>query len=283
MKEHFRLLLFILCMLAVPMSLSAQERERTRMWLFGVERSNLYDSYLSPLDYRGHGASLTMMAERAARWCPKVVIDSCDFILQPRVTTYYYFDVAGTEATNATGNAHFYDAQTTFAAGWHANWLLHPRIGQRLRLRAGGLAEFSGGGTYSTRNGNNPAQGRAAIDLAASGIADFYFHSPFKRQKAPWVLRAELSLPLLGTMFSPQYGQSYYELFSLGHYDHNVRPTCPVNAPSARFFANVEVPVGKARVLVGYRGEALQSRVNGLKHHAWNNGFFIGFTRHLKY
>lgn len=276
--HHFRYTLAALLALLSFLPLSAQGERGSRMWMFGATRANVYDEYLSPLDYKGYGGTMTMTSERPARWCNKVLIDTAEFVLQSKATSFLLLDITGNYATNATGNAHFYDAHALFAAGWHANWFFYPNFGQRVRLRAGGLAEFSAGGTYSTRNGNNPAQGRAAFDLAASGIADFYFRSPFKCQWEPWIFRMELDVPLLGLMFSPQYGQSYYEIFSLRHYDRNVCMTWPVNAPSARFITTFDIPVGRERILIGYRGEARQSNVHHLGRHAWTNGFIVGFV-----
>ena len=273
-----RHILAALVALLLSLPLSAQGERGGRMWMFGATRANIYDEYLSPLDYKGYGGTMTMISERAARWSPKVVIDTCDFVIQSKVTSFLLLDLTGSYTVNPSGNAHFYEVQTQFAAGWHANWFFHPGIGQRVRVRAGGLAEFSAGGTYSTRNGNNPGQGRAAIDLAASTIADIYFRSPFKRQHEEWILRAELDIPFLGAMFSPQYGQSYYEIFSLRHYDRNVCMTWPVNAPSARLVTTFDIPIGDARILLGYRGEARQSHVHHLGRHAWTNGLVVGFV-----
>lgn len=259
-----RYLLTFLCCCLGSLSLAAQPNAVSRTWLFGAGGASVYDAYLSPLDYKGPSANLMMLNERTARWG------------RGRVSSMAVLDVEGTYATNANGNAHYYDGQVGLGMGWHYNW----RPVSDLRIRLGGLAELSGGGTYSTRNGNNPAQGRAAFDVAASAIADYGFRI---RRLQPWHVRASLDLPLGGLMFSPQYGQSYYEIFSLGHYDHNVCGTWPLNAPSARLLTTLTVPVLHANLVVGYRGEARQSRVNGLDRHTWTNGFIVGFTRNLRF
>lgn len=266
-----------------------------RDWLFGAGGGSIYDSYLSPLDYSGPSFSVGMLNERNARW-------------NPRVSSLARFDLSGTYATNPGRNAHFYDGQLDVGFGWAYNWERSFTPSRSLTLALGGMADFSGGGTYSTRNGNNPAQGRAAFSISPVLRARYTFTGPrglrlkygteqcewresddtwttrILIKTRPWSVQAQLELPLVGVMFSPQYGQSYYELFSLHHFDHNVCPTWPVNAPSARLLTTLHMPVSlHTDFILGYRGEALQSHVNGLRRHAWQNGVVIGFTRHLNF
>lgn len=277
MKQIFRHILLLCAVLMSCLAASAQEYavdtdshpvSVKRDWLFGAGYGAIYDSYLSPLDYTGPSASIGMQNERKARW-------------NDRVTSLARFDLSGTYATNPSGNGHFYDGQLDVAFSWVYNWKhRYDRI-RCLTLGLGGMADFSGGGTYSTRNGNNPAQGRAAVGVSPVLRARYDFRGVFARLR-PWSVQAQLELPLVGVMFSPQYGQSYYELFELGQYDHNVRLTYPGNAPSARLQAALHVPVSlNTDFVVGYRGEALQSHVNGLRRHSWQNGVVIGFTRYL--
>lgn len=241
----------------------AHARQAERTWLFNVGSNAIYDAYLSPLDYRGPLAGVVMLNERPARWG------------NGRVTSYTRLGIQGTWARNAAGNADFYDGNADFSFGWHCNWRPSPAW----RLRLGGTADLGLGGTYSTRNGNNPAQGRAAFGICLSGIADY----SFRIRRRTCVARLMAEAPLAGLMFSPQYGQSYYEIFSLGHYDGNVRPTYPGNVPTLRVDATLTFPVRKANLVVGYGADIRQSRVNHLDRHAWGHSLLIGFTRRLAF
>lgn len=280
MKRYLTALLW-LCLLPAM----AQDHNSTRTWLFGTGWNQMYDSYLSPLDYAGHGVNMTLINERTARGprCTKVNATTKEVL--PRISNYTMLDISATDATNS-GNAHFYDGRATVAFGWHVNSFMLFNHGNRLRFRLGGLAETSASGSYSTRNGNNPAQGRTSFNLVASGIMDYTFDNPFlhgkKRMESPqWRLRAELGLPLAGLMFTPDYGQSYYEIFIIRHQSHNIAPTWPVNAPSARALVTLHIPAGKGNFVVGYRGDIRQSNVNDLGYHSWCHGFSIGFSRSL--
>ena len=93
--------------------------------------------------------------------------------------------------------------------------------------------------------------------------------------------RLQLDAPVVGAMFTPNYGQSYYEIFSLGHYDRNVRFTYPGNAPTLRGLLTLDVPVATAVVRLGYLADIRQSDVNHLKRHAWSHAFLVGCVKHF--
>ena len=106
---------------------------------------------------------------------------------------------------------------------------------------------------------NNPAQARLALNIMPTGIATYGFN--IKRQH--FALRYELNLPLFGIMFSPNYGQSYYEIFNRGDYDHNVVPTTFVSAPTFR------------------QGNYQQADINHLKQHIYTHRVLLGISRCL--
>lgn len=243
---------------------------RTR--LYGIGINHLYDSYLSPLDYVGYTAGYTDLSERSLRKGGE------------RITSLALFGANVTSADNPKKNAEFLDAEFEIGLGYHYNLLLPAALHggkttPRLRIAVGGMSGLHAGGTYSSRNGNNPAQGRLSADLSMSAIAEYRFVL-WQRQ---WLWRTHLDIPLMGVMFSPHYGQSYYEIFKLGHTDSNLCFTHPFNAPSMRTLSTLSLPFGRNRFSLGFHLNYRQSHTHGLKRHAWNSTIVFGYTRTLKF
>lgn len=240
-----------------------------RTLLLGIGKNHLHDSYLSPLDYTGTTLGLAHISERAPRRGGKL-------------TAFSRMAIDATRADNPKGNAEFWDVQADIAYGYHYNWHFLPSAASGtpcLRFALGALAGLQFGGTYNNRNGNNPAQGRLATELSLSAIGEWRFRLVGR----PWLVRGQATAPLVGLMFTPAFGQSYYELFTLGHTDRNLRPTFPGNAPSFRLLFSLALPLRRHRFSIGYQADIRQSHLNGLKRHAWNNTLVIGYTRTLKF
>ena len=82
-------------------------------------------------------------------------------------------------------------------------------------------------------------------------------------------------------MFSPTYGQSYYEIFSLGHTDDIVHFTSLHNQPSLRHWLTADMKFRSFALRLGYMADMQQSRVGALRTHDYSHTFMIGLVKKL--
>ena len=236
-------------------------RYMTRATLYGVGWTNVFDTYLSPQEYKGVEFRVSRETMRMTR------------LGDGNVSVQNFFQANLAYTHNRVDN------NNTFAGMVNWNYGLHYqfRITENFKLLAGGLADVSGGFVYNLRNTNNPASARAYINLDASGMA--IWHTRIK--KCPLVFRYQVNLPVASVMFSPHYGQSYYEIFTLGHSMGVVQFTSLHNQPSVRQMVSVDFPIRYAKMRLSYVCDLQQSNVNGIKTHTYSNVFMVGFVKDL--
>ena len=231
----------------------------TRSHMLGIGGTKVLDTYLSDEHFSGIGFSFLATVERqrpTRRWSTLMEHEANFSFVKDRIRSKQELE----------GAYNFYWGK--FYA-WHL-------FDRRLKLQAGELVNVSAGFIYNTANSNNPAQARLHLNLMPTGIATYHFQL-FRR---PVAARYELALPLAGIMFSPNYGQSYYEIFSRGNYDHNIVPTTFVSAPEWRHMLTLDAQLSSRLTLrVGYLGNMQQHKVNGLRQHVYTHRLLIGLTK----
>ena len=227
--------------------------------MIGIGGTNILDTYLSAEHFSGIGLSFLATVERkrpTRRWSTLMEHEGNISLTKDRDNSRKEIE----------GVYNFY-------WGKLYHWLF---LDDRLILQAGGVANASLGFIYNTSNSNNPAQARAHLNIMPTGIASYHFTLWGK----PMMARYEVNLPLAGVMFSPNYGQSYYEIFNRGNYDHNVVFTTFVTAPEWRQLLTIDAQLSSKWTLrLGYLGNYQQYKVNNLKQHVYTHRFLIGFTR----
>lgn len=231
----------------------------TRATLYGAGFTNIYDTYLSPQEYKGVEFRVSRESMRMTRW------------MDGRISRQTFFQANFGYTHNKVDNNNTMSALANWNYGLHYNFPLTPNF----TLLAGAVADLNGGFVYNLRNGNNPASARAYVNLAASGMAIW----KLRIRQYPITLRYQLNLPVMGVMFSPNYGQSYYEIFALGNADGVVRFTSLHNQPSLRQMLTADFPVGRARMRLAYLCDLQQSHVNDIKTHAYSHVFMVGFVK----
>ncbi len=239
---------------------------RENALMLGIGYTDILDTYLSPEKYRGTDLRFLSHTRREK--------DSTSLVHQ------LLHEGCIATADNRSGNGGEIGGGYTFAYSLLRKWQM-PVGSCHLRLLAGGTAELSVGFLYNTRGSNNPAQARLALQLKPTVAADFDFRL-FRRQQRPFTLHYEASAPLCGLMFSPNYGQSYYEIFSRGNYDHNCVPTTIASTPSLRQMLTLDFRALHTTWRIGYLGDWRQASVNNLKQHNYTHALVFGIVRRFR-
>jgi hypothetical protein len=267
----FKILLFLL--LCISPFVAAQEKPdsipawtqdnsfRTHATMFGIGHLNILDTYLSPQEYTGTQFKLMRENMRMTR------------LLNNRISVQNIIQGHFAYTKSPTEDSKQLSGMFGWNLTWHYNWSITPA----LHILLGPGMSINGGFTYNTRNGNNPAQARLSTDLNLSAMAIYKLHF----WNRIFTLRYQADMPVVGLMFSPNYGQSYYEIFSLGNYDHNVCFTNPFQAFSINQLLSFDIPIYGATLRIGYLGSIRQNQVNHLKQHDWSNLFIIGYVKHF--
>lgn len=264
-----KLMVCLLLAFAVPGGSMAQEadslmsaRISTSSLMIGMGPTKMLDTYLSQEHFSGTGLTFLASTERerpGKHW-----------------TTLMEHQANVARADDRSGDNDEIQGDYTFFLGRLRSWQL---MDGHLTLEAGGMASANIGFIYNTSNGNNPAQARLSLHLMPAGAATYRFNLLGRRM----ALRYEVEMALVGLMFSPNYGQSYYEIFSRGNYDHNIVPTTIVSAPTMRHQLMLDVNISCRHTLrLGYLADLQQAHVNNLKSHIYSNRFMIGIVRKIR-
>lgn len=203
-------------------------------WMAEAGTSHLADTYLSPLKYNGEHYSLTYSRLQAMR--QTALVQGWDVSLA-------------------------FDRATILGLTLDGSWRMMRRwsLPQGFQLGIGGYAGLQVGALYKNGNGNNPAQAVAAINIGPEGFAQW----AGKIKKLPLAVRWQVSSPLLGTFFCPDYGELYYEI-GMGNHSDLAHFAWPGSYRRVRSLLSVDLNFGNHTLRLGYRFDAFSSKANNI-------------------
>ncbi len=230
--------------------------------MVGIGGYNLRDTYLSPstnINYTGWVARV--LNERMK------IVRLADY----RVSRQQMVNVEFGSTLNGAGTAREYAGFIDYSLGYHYRFT---QIAPGLKLLAGASARVSGGFIYNTRNSNNPASGKADLDLNLSGVAVYNF----KIRQFPLAFRYQAEIPFAGMLFSVHKGEPYYYL-TLGSRSGLVHFSSFHNKFAMRNYFTLDIPVSRVTIRMGYLNSMYRTDVAGIKTHVLSNSFMIGFAK----
>lgn len=232
-----------------------------RALLFGIGRTNQLDTYLSPMEYRGMQVSIMASRERMTR------------MAGGNISFQSIFHGAFSTTENPAHTADCLGGRVAYSAGWHYNHTVLPG----LRVKGGGLIGADAGFLYIARNGNNPAQGKAGTQLSLSVGTDY----SFTVKKLPLRFAYQADMPMLGVMFCPEFGESYYGISQDG-VGHDIICSHPGNALCLRQLLSADFRMKRFDLRIAYLCDIRQSSARSLKYHDISHSFMFGVVRRFQ-
>lgn len=237
------------CIISI-LNVLAQDNKKTDFLLTNNSKNlelgsiSISDPYLSPLTY--NGAVLRISSDDKRLLSSKY----------NRITTQIKSNYGMGMLYNPTQTSALLYFESNYQLGAYYNY----RPNNCLQIMAGSVADIAIGSKYMPRNINNPYNIDLSTNLNISGIA--FYNIPFKKR----ILKLELSLqsPLIGCMFVPEYGSSYYEMFSLGNLNNCFHLSSIHNKRALKSDLLIHIPFNRFNFHMGLGVNLLKYSANSM-------------------
>ena len=218
-----------------------ESRPVTGYYSLEIGRKSVLATYLSPLKY--HGTSYTLSGE----WSKAMPFNPRNAIM--------HFDgkVCFDNLSNPAGTARMIGLNAGFK--WGISW--RNVFPNGVQVTAGGSVDIDGGAYYLLRNGNNPVQAMATVAISARLSAS----RPFRIGAIDFLIADKVSVPSLSVFFSPEYGETYYEIY-LGNHKNLVHAAWPGNYFGLNNLLSLDLRFGRTTLRLGYRCNILSTKVS---------------------
>ena len=264
-KRHQFIFLLFTCLISIVHSSALAEKPNKKhlstanSTMFSIGRTKLLDTYLSPMNYQGSHMGISHELIR--------YINRGD----DKWANQFMFNIEFASTNTVFGSGLVYEAMAGYTG---TSYRIFP-IARNFQLGVGPSLGVDGGVIYNMGGGNNPASARVAIKAGVGGIATYKLFI----RKYTLFLRYQAILPLISTFFSPAYGQSYYEIFSLGNRKGIVKFGSFHNRFDMDNLLSLDLPIGRNYFRMGYSCKMQMTNTNHIKTRVVSNAFLFGYAR----
>ena len=234
-----------------------ESRPVTGYYSLEIGRKSVLATYLSPLKY--HGTSYTLSGE----WSKAMPFNPRNAIM--------HFDgkVCFDNLSNPAGTARMIGLNAGFK--WGISW--RNVFPNGVQVTGGGSVDIDGGAYYLLRNGNNPVQAMATAAISARLSAS----RPFRIGAIDFLIADKVSVPSLSVFFSPEYGETYYEIY-LGNHSGLVHAGWWGNNFRIDNLLSATFDFGRTAAMIGYRFSVDTQWANNLNTKIFTHSLVLGIV-----
>lgn len=236
-------------------------------WQIGLGSTYLFDEYLSPISYNGF--SMRFSSEKQT---PVGKIDS-----DSGYKWYLQNNLKLLPALTVTrSGSSLYHCQLDA----RSNLLYKFYKSDKIEFDAGASIALRGGGRLIRQTRNNPGSAELMTDLGITSVLKYNFYLMGR----PVSLRYNGNIAAAGLAFSPEYAQSYYEIFYLGNYENTIKFTSLHNKLHWVQQLNLDIPLkGKqSGFRVSYWNEGRISVLNEINTTILSDQLTFGYIKYFK-
>jgi hypothetical protein len=227
--------------------------------LVGIGGYHIKNTYLSPIQYSGTG--LRIVNERM-----QMVAKS-----EQRISSYQVLDIDLSSVSNPAGTVGALAGFADYTFGYHYRF----QPAKDIKLLAGASVKGMFGFVYNTQSANNPIATHIDLDLNISAMGIY----TFRIKNYPLTCRLQTDIPLAGTLFTPAFGQSYYEIFGLGNTSGVVGFSSLHNKFAMRNYFSVDFNVSKITLRAGYLNSLYMTDMKDIQTRYISHNLMIGFVK----
>lgn len=233
----------------------------TSSFTVGVGAAKILDPYLSPFEYSGMQARI----QHSSRRFFNPENDDLSF------THKAFLDGGIAYHPNRNNSMMFFNTNYSFGMNYHF------RPANSLMLLTGGSWDINVGGKYLARNVNNPF----SLDLHTNLNATAELQYLFKLWKHDFSLQYGAQSPVLGCMFVPMQGITYYELFVLNNLETAFHFSSLHNRRAWSHYLNLDIPLNFSTIRVSIQHDYLQYSANEMVFRKSGLNFAVGAVADL--